>query len=86
VHLCDPRESVLPNAGLLTIEDAETGELLEVDSTRATVRHTYAETNAQRAELLDQALHRQGIDTLRFSTVEPFAQTLQHFFETRHRR
>ena len=35
VHLHDPRESSLPNAGLLTIEDAETGELLELDSTRA---------------------------------------------------
>ena len=86
VHLYDPRESVLPNAGILDIEDAETGELLEVDSTRAAVRQAYAATNTQRAELLDQALHRQGVDTLRFSTMEPFTQALQHFFETRHRR
>jgi uncharacterized protein (DUF58 family) len=39
VHLHDPRESHLPEAGVLTIEDAETGELLELDSTRASVRH-----------------------------------------------
>src|SRR6185437_4516721 len=32
VHLHDPREIDLPSAGLLTIEDAETGELLELDS------------------------------------------------------
>ncbi len=32
LHLHDPRESTLPDAGLLTIEDAETGELLELDS------------------------------------------------------
>ncbi|HTL56334.1 MAG TPA: DUF58 domain-containing protein, partial [Candidatus Limnocylindrales bacterium] len=32
VHLHDPRESTLPSAGLVTLEDAETGELLEVDS------------------------------------------------------
>ena len=82
----DPRESHLPNAGLLTIEDAETGELLELDSGRTTVRQTFAETNAQRLAELDRALRRAGVDTLRFSTGEPFTQTLQRFFETRRGR
>src|SRR5438034_3064137 len=86
VHLHDPRESELPNAGLLTIEDAETGELLEIDSARATVRETYAATNAQRLAELDRALRRASVDTLRFSTAESFAQTLQRFFETRRGR
>src|ERR1043165_1681468 len=86
VHLHDPRESQLPNAGLLTIEDAETGELLELDSARATVRETYAATNAERLAELDRALRRASVDTLRFSTNESFAQTLQRFFETRRGR
>ena len=86
VHLHDPRESELPNAGLLTIEDAETGELLELDSGRATVRQTYAATNAERLADLDRALRHASVDTLRFSTAESFAQTLQRFFETRRGR
>ncbi|HWI55610.1 MAG TPA: DUF58 domain-containing protein, partial [Bacillota bacterium] len=86
VHLHDPRESELPNAGLLMLEDAETEELLEVDSTRATVRQTYAETNAARLAELDRAMRRTGVDTLRFNTGEPFAATLQRFFETRRGR
>ena len=86
VHLHDPRESQLPNAGLLTIEDAETGELLEVDSTRASVRETYATTNAERLAELDRALRRASVDTLRFTTSESFAQSLQRFFETRRGR
>lgn len=86
VHLHDPRESELPKAGLLTIEDAETGEMLELDSTRASVRQTYAETNAGRLAELDRALRRAGVDTLRFNTGEPFAHTLQRFFETRRGR
>ena len=86
VHLHDPRESELPDAGLLTIEDAETGELLEVDSGRATVRQSYAATNAERLAELDRALRRASVDTLRFSTNESFAQTLQRFFETRRGR
>jgi len=86
VHLHDPRESMLPAAGLLTIEDAETGELLEVDSSRAAVRERFAHTNAERLAELDRALRRAGVDTLSFSTAEPFAQTLQAFFETRRGR
>jgi uncharacterized protein (DUF58 family) len=86
VHLHDPRESVLPSAGLLTIEDAETGELLEVDSSRAVVREKFARTNAERLAELDRALRRAGVDTLRFSTAESFAQMLQAFFETRRGR
>jgi uncharacterized protein (DUF58 family) len=86
VHLHDPREMELPKAGLLTIEDAETGELLEIDSTRASVRETYAAENAERLAELDRALRRASVDTLRFSTAESFAQTLQRFFETRRGR
>jgi uncharacterized protein (DUF58 family) len=86
LHLHDPRESALPPAGLLTIEDAETGELLEIDSSRAAVRERYAATNAERIGELDRALRRAGVDTLRFSTAEDFAQTLQQFFETRRGR
>jgi uncharacterized protein (DUF58 family) len=86
LHLHDPRESTLPAAGLLTIEDAETGELLEVDSSRAAVREKFAATNAERLAELDRAFRRAGVDTLRFSTAESFAQTLQAFFETRRGR
>jgi len=86
LHLHDPRESVLPAAGLLTIEDAETGELVELDSNRASVGERFARANSERLAELDRAFTRAGVDTLRFSTAEPYAQTLQHFFETRRSR
>jgi len=86
IHLHDPRESTLPPAGLLTIEDAETGELLELDSSRTSVRERFAAVNSERLAELDRAFRRAGVDTLRFSTEEPFAQTLQRFFETRRGR
>jgi len=76
IHLHDPRESALPSAGLVTLEDAETGELLEVDSNRALVRDRFARVNAQRLSELDRALRRAGVDTLSFSTDQPFAQSL----------
>jgi hypothetical protein len=86
LHLRDPRESELPNAGLLTVEDAETGEVLELDTVRAAVREKFARTNAERLEELDLAFNRAGVETLRFSSAEGFAPVLQHFFETRRGR
>jgi uncharacterized protein (DUF58 family) len=86
LHLHDARESTLPEAGLLTIEDAETGELLELDSVRPSVRERYAATNAARLGELDRALIRTGVDTLRLNTGEPFAPLLQRFFEIRRGR
>jgi hypothetical protein len=86
LHLHDPRESTLPGAGLLTIEDSETGELLELDSSRAAVRQKFSQLNAGRLEELDRGLNRAGVETLRFNTAEDFAPTLQRFFETRRGR
>ena len=86
LHLHDPRESELPDAGLLAIEDAETGEILELDSSRGAVRQRFAATNEARLENLDQSLNRTAVDTVRLNTGEPFAHTLQRFFEIRRGR
>ena len=86
LHLHDPRESALPDAGLVTIEDAETGELLEIDSAKNSVREKFSKLNQQRLEQLDQALNRTAVDTLRLNTNEPFAPKLQRFFEIRRGR
>ncbi|HLP75377.1 MAG TPA: DUF58 domain-containing protein [Candidatus Paceibacterota bacterium] len=86
VHLHDPRESEIPSAGLLTVEDGETGELLEIDSARAGIRERFAQTNAARLAKLDGALLHAGVDTLRLNTSEPFAHHLQRFFELRRGR
>ena len=84
LHLHDPGEAELPDAGLVTLEDAETGELVELNLSRAAVREQYAAVNARRLAELNEALQREGVSTLRLETGKPFAAGLQHFFE--HRR
>ena len=86
LHLHDPRESTLPEAGLLAIEDAETDELFELDSKSAAVRARFAAVNAERLADLDRRLIRTGVDTVRLNTAEPFAPALQRFFEIRRGR
>jgi uncharacterized protein (DUF58 family) len=86
LHLTDPRERALLPAGLLTLEDAETGEQCEVDTVRASVRESFASESARRLEQLDRALGQTGVDVLRLAPGGGYAGTLQRFFEQRRRR
>ena len=86
VHLHDERERAMPPTGLLLLEDAETGELLELDTTRTSVRTAYAEKAAQRVEHLDRSLTQSAVDVVRLAPSADFASTLQRFFETRRRK
>jgi uncharacterized protein (DUF58 family) len=86
LHLNDPRERMLPPSGLLTVEDAETGEHLEIDTNRTSIREAYEKGAEQRLAALDRALAHTGVDVLRLSPGDPYASVLQHFFEQRRRR
>lgn len=86
VHLTDPREQALPPAGLMVIEDAETGSEFEVDTMRESVRREYAARGAARLEKLDRSLGQTGVDVVRLRSGDDYATTMQRFFEQRRRR
>jgi uncharacterized protein (DUF58 family) len=86
LHLTDPRERQLPPAGLLTIEDSETGEQYELDTARDSLRREFAAASAARLEHLDRSLAQTGVDVLRLSPGDAYASTLQRFFEQRRRK
>lgn len=86
LHLTDPRERELPPAGLLTVEDAETGEQFELDTVPEHLRTAYAQQSAERLERLDRALGQTGVDVLRLAPGDGYASTLQRFFEHRRRK
>lgn len=85
-HLHDPREAQLPDAGVVTLEDAETGTVYTVDAARAGVRAAFEQANEARVASLDRALSECGVDTLRLWVGENFPPRLQRFFEQRRRR
>lgn len=80
VTLEDPRESVLPDVGFLTLRDAETDELLELDTRHPRVRALFAKTAAAREEKLTGWLRRANVDRLAIRTDQSYAQSLQKFF------
>jgi len=86
VTLQDPRESVLPDVGFLTLRDAETDELLELDTRHPQVRALFAKAAADREKTLTGWLRRANVDRLEIRTDQPYANSLQKFFRMRERQ
>jgi uncharacterized protein (DUF58 family) len=86
VRLLDPLELELPDLGLMTIRDAETGEQLLVDTHDAGFRKRFARLAAQHEAVLRQTLGRAGVDTLELSTDDDLADALVRFTDLRKRR
>ena len=86
VRLFDPLESNLPDLGLITMRDAESGEQLLVDTSSVKFRQRYAHIAAQREAELRQSLSRIGVDTLELSTDDDLVQSILRFTDMRKRR
>ena len=86
VQVADPREKELPNVGVLALEDAETGEVIELDTTNAAVRRRFNELALERAKCMVNDFRAEGVDTLELKTDTPYMAALQRFFKTRERR
>ncbi len=86
VHLDDPRERLLPNVGLVELEDNVTGERLLVDTSSAAVREGYAARAEEREVALVKTFRGAGIDRIRVSTDGGHLEQLVRFFRSRLRR
>jgi len=82
----DPSERALPNLGLVSVEDAETGEVVTLDTGRRHVRETFAALATKRDTETRRALRRVRVETLPFDTTRPYLPELLSFFASRERR
>jgi len=86
VATTDPREAELPDVGWLTLEDAETGESLEIDTRDAALRRRYAAAADAHAAAVRRALRGSGADLVELRTDQPVVPALRRFFGARARR
>jgi uncharacterized protein (DUF58 family) len=86
ITLTDPRETELPDAGLLELEDPETGRRVVVDSGDARVRQLYRDAAQRRREERRRLLSAVGVDEVPILTDRPYVQSLMAFFQARARR
>ena len=83
-ELIDNRELTLPRGlGVITLEDSETGEIVEIDTSSEAVCKEYERINSQRLRDFKLALAKSKIDLLEAHTDKPFIATLRKFFEKR---
>lgn len=83
LKIYDERETILPPIGLLNMRDAETGEMIWVDTSSKKVRANYEkwwiEMNAKQKEIFSKA----GVDSAAVRTDEDYVQPLMKLFKKR---
>lgn len=86
VTVDDPRELALPDVGFITLEDAETGEIVELDARHPRVRELFRSQAAAREQKLVESLKKSGIDQLAIQTDADYQKSFRRFFHMRERR
>ena len=85
IHCWDTRERDLPDVGLLHLRDAESGDMVWVDTTDPQMRRLYKQRFEENRVLAAATFRRAGADFLSLHSAEPYTSSLLHFFENRAR-
>ena len=83
IALSDPRESALPEVGLITLEDAETGEMVEIDTGNKSIRKRYASLAQERQQNFSNQMRKKGLDWIPACTDQPYLPALRNLFARR---
>jgi uncharacterized protein (DUF58 family) len=86
IKISDDREARMDNFGLIDFEDAETGEIIAIDTSDSQFRREFAAQADQLAIDLDKAFRRMNIDFVQLTTGHDYFVPLTSFFKKRERR
>ncbi len=86
VVLVDPRDTDLPDVGLASFEDLESGESIVVDTSDPRVRAWYGSAMGKIAESRRTSFHKLGLDSVEIETGGSFVRPLRDLFARRARR
>jgi uncharacterized protein (DUF58 family) len=86
VPVVDASELTMPDLGWITFEDAETGEVVELNTADAGARDAFAQAAEKRVSTLRKLLRKCGLDIIEVQTDKPYLRSLMSFFATRFRR
>ncbi len=86
IRIVDPREDELADIGFALVEDLETGELVEVDTSSLDVRAEYAREAQRQRAAREHLFRRLQLDHVTVSTDRDFVRPLAELFRLRQRR
>ncbi len=80
IRVYDKMDMQLPEAGMLQLQDAETGKQQWIDSSNAMVRYNYQQHFLQQSEICKTYFRKAGAELLHVRTDEDYVKILQQFF------
>lgn len=83
LRIHDKREDSLPNIGLIPMQDAETEELIFVDTSSKKVREKFEKERKNKNEALKKLFPTCGVDLIDITTGNDYVKPLINFFKTR---
>ena len=86
IDLRDPLEKNIAQVGLMVLEDAETGELMEVDTNDPAWRKAFRTRQEQMDSALQHVLIGAKVERINLATPDDFVNALTRFFQNRMRR
>jgi hypothetical protein len=86
IQVVDPREDELPDVGLALIEDLETGEVVEVDTSSSSFRTEYTRQAQKVRASREHLFKRLSLDHATVSTDRDYVRPLTELFRLRQRR
>ncbi|QEG42152.1 DUF58 domain-containing protein [Roseimaritima ulvae] len=82
----DRREAEMPNVGLVRLQDAETGQMVLLDTASRTARARYAELHRQQAAERDRLFSRLRLSPIHLETGGDVVEPLRRYFHQRETR
>ncbi len=83
IQVGDHAEKALPAAGPVRLEDPETGEQVEINTSNSRIRGAYRQAAREWQQQLDTYFRRLGIDKIDLLTDEEYLPALRNFFQRR---
>ncbi len=86
IPVVDPGEEDLPDVGIVTLEDPESGEQIDVNTSSRALRGAYLALEERRKRAIDQSFNKLGVDMIPLRTNEDYLPMLRAFFDRREKR
>jgi len=86
IRVSDERESNLPNVGMVQLKDAESGEIIWVDTSSKEVRNYFANRAKHFTNKVQDIVKKSGVDLAEISTGEDYVIPLMKMFKKREGR
>jgi len=83
LRIHDRRESSLPNVGLVPIQDAETEEMIFIDTSNKKIRLDFVKNRLDKINAVKKLLPNVGVDLIDISTGNDYIKPLINFFKGR---